>query len=444
MRPFLRKQLSPVRLLWLCGSLLAASSLAVLAFWGVEWHAIQQLSDLGAHIEVVDGCSSCNNRATGQQFVRLSHADFPNSRGLFCDNLSSGDEVLPYAKRISGLREISMSYCEISSQEFARFSGLNEICFLDLSSTALSDAEMVHLAKMRGLECLDISATQVSSVGISHLKKAQKLKCIIAEDCKIEDLELVGGFNSLQRIDVWDCPIVHARILGCAALSEVELGSSSLRVVQIADSPALKSVDLFIRPGAGAHPLDARIENLPSLTSLTLEAGDLSKTVVRGVPSLESICIESDRSFSEILQNIANEVRLKEVTLVCFERRTQEEALNALIRSRSRDSLRKVSLHPRWTTEVMKRLIDLPSIRHLDLSNNDLLDEDLELIERFPLLEKLNISANRRLSPKVIEKLMRSKSLRTVVADFSSNGTNWFESEKERAGHQIQFIVEDE
>jgi len=428
-----------MRLLWLCGALLAAASLVFLAFWAAEWYAIQRLLKLGAVIEHVDGCTACSDWQTAEQLVPLRHASSSDARGLLCYRESSGDEVLSYAKRVSGLREMFMSHSDISSEGFALLSQLDEISFLDLTRTALSDAEMGHLAKMRGLECLDIGSTEVSGDGILRLKDADNLKCILATYCPIEDLELVDGFRSLQHIDVRDCPIVGAKIQSCSSLRRIQIDSPSLRSVRIADSPALEAIDLCPLPPQ--ETLQVRIENLPGLKSLILKTDNMSETVVRGVPALESLRIESDSPFSELLRRIADESQLKEVTLYCFTEEIQKEAVSALVSSRSRDSIMKVSLYGDWKSRVIGLFADLPEVRHLDVSGNDLVDDDLRLIERFPRIEVLDLSWNLKLTAAVSEMLLRSKSLRTVIANSHPLLPDWLETAKQRTGQRIQFIV---
>ncbi|MEX2512203.1 MAG: c-type cytochrome domain-containing protein [Cyclobacteriaceae bacterium] len=124
----------------------------------------------------------------------------------------------------------------------------NQITWLDVKDTPLSDEGMVHIGKFKNLTKLRTEKTEITDAGLEYLKGLNYLESLNIYGTDISDQGLVAleGLKNLKRLYVWDTQVSQS---GAAQLQEV---SNQLEVnlgyeVQVVDSLTVKVVPVAIQ-----------------------------------------------------------------------------------------------------------------------------------------------------------------------------------------------------
>jgi Leucine-rich repeat (LRR) protein len=82
---------------------------------------------------------------------------------------------------LAALREIGLLHAlsKAAARGGARPSGPQDVLFLDLAKTPVTDAGLKELTELKNLQKLFLSDTQVTDAGVAELKKA-------LPDCKVQ------------------------------------------------------------------------------------------------------------------------------------------------------------------------------------------------------------------------------------------------------------------
>jgi hypothetical protein len=173
------------------------------------------------------------------------------------------DAELEPIERLSELREIDLTYGDVTDRGLLHFKKLRQLKKLNLSYTDMRDAGLSSLAELTGLESLSLTGTHISDEGLSQLKALTELRALNLSHINISD----AGVANLLVFDKLEELWLTGTIISDEALKEVkkmkQLKKLHLSYTKISD--------------AGLEPL----EEMKQLENLWAERTSISEAGVR-------------------------------------------------------------------------------------------------------------------------------------------------------------------
>lgn len=128
---------------------------------------------------------------------------------------SLGVLVTPVAKEKNLLQVSCINYPQFDNSKTALLLKLaDNIAWLKLSNTAITDEGLVQLATLKNLVSLHLEGTAISTAGISKLQSLQNLEYINVINTKVNDESLLAlaGIKSLKHIYCWNTLVTRKGI----------------------------------------------------------------------------------------------------------------------------------------------------------------------------------------------------------------------------------------
>jgi Leucine-rich repeat (LRR) protein len=136
-------------------------------------------------------------------------------------------------KGLRGLRELNLSFSELTDADVPSLAGLSQLRRLSLSGTKLTDAAAPPLAAMPELRMLDLAATEVTDAGAKALGAAKSLTHLDLSHSKVTDagVSAVAKLPGLKVLGASGLPLTNKSL-------EALAGVPSLLAVRV-DSKAI-------------------------------------------------------------------------------------------------------------------------------------------------------------------------------------------------------------
>ena len=332
--------------------------------------------------------------------------------------------VMPYLSGLTGLKELSISFINISGSDLQHLSGMNSLKFLKIFRTDKSlDAGLPYLSKLKSLEHLELDGCtdaglqalaglpalkilwlgidHIQGPGLAHLQKLPALRSLTLTGSSFSDagLAYIKNLTSLTRLHLFcvpggDWPVTDAGLAHLSGLKDLEeLRFTKIRGLTEAGMVHLKPLR-SLKKLAGLTITDvglAQLEGMKSLESLEYFAGSdtglawLAKTFklkelrVSGeqitdegarhlatIRSLEALSLSNTSVTDAGMDSVAQLTNLQRLSLFCSSERRMRLGLGG-----GGVRLRPEAGQPGGplTDEGLARLAPLKSLKSLSLAN---------------------------------------------------------------------------
>jgi hypothetical protein len=134
------------------------------------------------------------------------------------------DAGLRHLTRLHALQELHLDDTEVTDEGLKTLANLPQLQILDLKRTKITDAGLVHLKPLQNLRGLYLTGTAIGDGALEHLRCFPKLDTLILWDTAISDAGLrhLHGLFSLREIILWSTRVtekgvaeLRSRLPGC-------------------------------------------------------------------------------------------------------------------------------------------------------------------------------------------------------------------------------------
>jgi CheY-like chemotaxis protein len=134
------------------------------------------------------------------------------------------DAGLRHLTRLHALQELHLDDTEVTDEGLKTLANLPQLQILDLKRTKISDAGLVHLKPLQNLRGLYLTGTAIGDGALEHLRCFPKLDTLILWDTAISDAGLrhLHGLFSLRELILWNTRVtekgvaeLRSRLPGC-------------------------------------------------------------------------------------------------------------------------------------------------------------------------------------------------------------------------------------
>lgn len=115
------------------------------------------------------------------------------------------DRGLVHVTRLKRLQELHLDYTGITNEGLSLLAGISSLQILDLKHTRISDEGLAKLKPLKGLRGLYLTRTAVTDAGLVHLKSFRELETLMLWDTGVSDKGLVHleGLSKLRELILW-------------------------------------------------------------------------------------------------------------------------------------------------------------------------------------------------------------------------------------------------
>jgi signal transduction histidine kinase len=119
------------------------------------------------------------------------------------------DAGLAHVKRLKGLQELHLDGTAISDAGLALLADLQGIQILDLKDTAVTDAGLACLKSLHQLRGLYLTRTRITDAGLAHLDAFPELRTLILWNTQVTDagLHQLHALSHLQELILWETQV---------------------------------------------------------------------------------------------------------------------------------------------------------------------------------------------------------------------------------------------
>jgi hypothetical protein len=144
-------------------------------------------------------------------------ADDLQELSIICSRRIFKDTQLRHIENLTGLKGLALFETETGDVAFSRLSGLNNLRWLDIGDTQITDEGLAFIQGMSELAELALLNTRVSSACLHLFKKLRKLKRLDLMGTKVDDsgFEILAALKSLEDLRIVNTDIsfpVFARL----------------------------------------------------------------------------------------------------------------------------------------------------------------------------------------------------------------------------------------
>lgn len=109
---------------------------------------------------------------------------------------------------------VNLSETAITDADLAHLAKLNGLERLNLGETEITDAGLAPLERLTGLKALDLSRTQITGTGLEHLANLTKLEYLYLAGTQVDDGDLhhLNGLMMLRHLDVGGTAVTTGRV----------------------------------------------------------------------------------------------------------------------------------------------------------------------------------------------------------------------------------------
>ena len=161
----------------------------------LEWPRVQS----GQKLDMLD--TEIGDRDLGYLVEALDDLRFLSLAGT-----GITDAGLEHVKALTGLRELHLDGTAVTDDGMELVGGLTELEVLDLKDTSITNAALARLEPLRNLQGLYLTRTRITDDGLAYLVGHTQLRTLILWGTQITDqgLEHLQSLKSLQEVILWD------------------------------------------------------------------------------------------------------------------------------------------------------------------------------------------------------------------------------------------------
>lgn len=247
-------------------------------------------------------------------------------------------------------------------KDFETIADLEEVNYLSMNQSILSDRGIEYLLGIPKLEILDMRATRVTGTGLAKLPASMNLERLGISylPIKDDDLKNLAPFSNLTYLDltethITDAGLVHLKkykTLQMLFLSQNSITAAAMP--RLADLEELQQLELSRTKVTG--PQLASLKVLPRLSVLTLKGVPLEPTTLSylaGFPALGKLDLDSTPVTDDQLVHLKHLPSLHELSL--SRTKVTDKAVTHL---KGLKKLRSLTLHASGFTEIGKRELE--------------------------------------------------------------------------------------
>jgi len=166
----------------------------------LEWPRIQA----GQKLDLLD--TKVGDRDLGYLIEALDDLRFLSLAGTRITNAG-----LEHIQAIRGLRELHLDGTSITDEGLGLISGLKELEVLDLKDTAITDAGLAYLEPLRKLRGLYLTRTAITDAGLAYVAGLKELRTLILWDTQVSDegLPHLRALGNLQELILWGSQVTE-------------------------------------------------------------------------------------------------------------------------------------------------------------------------------------------------------------------------------------------
>lgn len=115
------------------------------------------------------------------------------------------DAGLAHVKSLQGLQELHLDRTAITNDGLAMINGLQNLEVLDLKDTRIDDTGLATLASLRNLRGLYLTRTRITDTGLAQIGMLTELRTLILWDTQVTDkgLRHLRSLRNLQELILW-------------------------------------------------------------------------------------------------------------------------------------------------------------------------------------------------------------------------------------------------
>jgi len=182
------------------------------------------------------------------------------------DGFSSGakgiiipiDRLLPHVGRLTGLRRLRLTACDITDKQLAAIAPLKNLQVLNLAANDLDGSCLQYFQGMKNLTVLDLTFTGIRPAMIAEFAKFPSLENLKLGRCGVTDKTMVelGRVTRLKILYLDGCNISAKGLLCLKALKDLQILSLRGCPLTPQDVMQLKlpKLSLIMLPGGGYPP----------------------------------------------------------------------------------------------------------------------------------------------------------------------------------------------
>lgn len=186
----------------------------------LEWPRVQ----LGQKLDLF------NTKVTDDDLgYLLSSLDELRFLSLAQTNIS--DKGLVHLKRLKRLQELHLDNTGITNKGLDMLAGISSLQVLDLKHTRISDEGLAALKPLRGLRCLYLTHTDITDAGLVYLKSFKDLETLMLWDTAVSDEGLLHleGLSRLRELILWGTRVTDDGVKRLSsALPECDISTEML------------------------------------------------------------------------------------------------------------------------------------------------------------------------------------------------------------------------
>ena len=159
---------------------------------------------------------------TGDGMKHLSH--LLELRRLFLRRLDLDDESLAPLHGLTNLEWLFLNGNErLTGEGLVHLSGSQDLNFLQLYETGMTDVGLAEIGKFHALETLNVGQTKITNAGLEHLGNLSNLESLYIGNTKVTDAGLphLGGLSKLESLYMRDTKVTDAGLECLASLGNL-------------------------------------------------------------------------------------------------------------------------------------------------------------------------------------------------------------------------------
>ena len=403
---------------------------------------------------------------TGAGFGQLKGLDKLTTLNL--NKTRVGDSALRQLGKLTRLQRLELSSTRVSDGGLTHIlASANQLKYLDVFGTNITDASLASLQNKQGLQALFLGGTQTSDVGLSALQKLNNLQELDLEGTQITD----AGLQNLKGMKLVILKLGKTRIAGpgltnlsgLGGLVFLDLSGTSVTDDSLTALARLGNLRTLLFSGTRVTSKGMRqLQGAPQLVELHLEAtdvGDSGIELLAALPNLQRLNLNETGVTNDGLKHLKRLGKLtalslsrtritdeglvdlgdKYVELDLSHTRITNLGLEQIQRFGQLSKLRLASTG--ITDDALKSLQALPALARLDLAETAVDDQGLQSLTLLPQLQELNLNGT-PVSDRGIDAILKLPSLQRLSLEgsrVSAQGASYLRHNKSKLTVDLVF-----
>ena len=121
------------------------------------------------------------------------------------------DAGLTHLKSLTKLQELHLDHSDITDEGLKLLTSLPNLEILDLKGTRITDAGLIEVGRLKKLKGLYLTRTGITDAGLEHLRSLNNLETLILWDTAIGDagLEHLKSLKQLKEVILWSTHVTQ-------------------------------------------------------------------------------------------------------------------------------------------------------------------------------------------------------------------------------------------